>query len=68
VARVVPLNLDDETGRYLAPLAAAQGRTPAQVATWILTDELRRERCIDDVLVARFDTVAGQILDSAPAR
>jgi predicted transcriptional regulator len=66
VAHVVTLNLDDETGQYLERLAAGQGRTPAEVAAWILTDELRRERCIDGVLLARFDTAAGQILDSAP--
>ena len=51
----VTLTLDEETGTYLKRLAADQGRTPAEVAAWIVTEELRRERAIDADLVARLD-------------
>jgi predicted transcriptional regulator len=51
----VTLTLDDETGAYLARLAADQGRTPAEVAAWIVTEDLRREQAIDADLLARLD-------------
>ena len=49
------LTLDDETAAYLQRIAADQGRAPAEVAAWIVTQELRRERAIDAELVARLD-------------
>ena len=51
----VTLTLDDETAAYLERIAADQGRTPSEVAAWIVTEELRRERAIDADLVARVD-------------
>jgi predicted transcriptional regulator len=51
----VTLTLDDETGAYLARMAADQGRTPAEVAAWIVTEDLRREQAIDADLLARLD-------------
>ncbi len=55
----VTLSLDGETGAYLERLAADQGRTPAEVAAWIVTEELRRERAIDADLLARLDEAMG---------
>jgi len=49
------LTLDDETAAHLKRLAADQGRTPAEVAAWIVTEDLRRERAIDAELLARLD-------------
>ncbi len=49
----VTLTLDDEAGTYLDRIAADQGRTPAEVATWIVTEDLRREQAIDENIVAR---------------
>jgi predicted transcriptional regulator len=49
----VTLTLDDEAGTYLDRIAADQGRTPAEVATWIVTEDLRREQAIDEDIVAR---------------
>jgi len=49
----VTLTLDDEAGTYLDRIAANQGRTPAEVATWIVTEDLRREQAIDEDIVAR---------------
>jgi predicted transcriptional regulator len=51
----VTLTLDDETAAYLERLAADQGRTPAEVAAWIVTEDLRREQAIDADLLARLD-------------
>lgn len=51
----VTLTLDDETGTYLERLAADQGRTPDEVAAWLVTEELRRERAIDAELLADLD-------------
>ena len=51
----VTLTLDDESGAYLERMAADQGRTPAEVAAWIVTEDLRREQAIDADLLARFD-------------
>ncbi len=51
----VTLTLDEETGAYLERIAADQGRTPAEVATWIVTEDLRREQAMDVELVARLD-------------
>ncbi len=58
----VTLSLDGETGAYLERLAADQGRTPAEVAAWIVTEELRRERAIDADLLARLDEAMGDRL------
>ncbi len=55
MAFTVALTLDDETAAYLERIAADQGRTPAEVATWIVTEDLRRERVIDAELIARLD-------------
>jgi predicted transcriptional regulator len=54
----VTLTLDDETGAYLKRIAADQGRTPAEVATWIVTEDLRRERTIDAELLAHVGDAA----------
>ena len=58
MAFTVTLTLDDETATYLKTIAADQGRTPAEVAAWIVTEDLRRERAIDAELVARLDNAA----------
>ncbi len=52
----VTLQLDDEVGAYLERLAADQGRTPAEMAAWIVAEDVRWERAIDEELVARLDT------------
>jgi hypothetical protein len=73
----VTLTLDDETGAYLERIAADQRRTPAEVAAWIVTEDLRRERGIDADLLGRLDDmvadarqpVAGPLkVDEAPRR
>ena len=51
----ITLTLDDETGAYLERIAADQGRTPAEVAAWIVAEDLRREQAIDAGLAARLD-------------
>lgn len=56
----VTLILDDETGDYLERFAADQGRTPAEVAAWIVTEDLQRERIIDAELLARLDPAAAE--------
>ena len=43
----VLLTLDEDTTAYLTRFASDQGRTPAEVAAWIVTEDLRRERAID---------------------
>ncbi len=48
----------DETTAYLERIAADQGRSMAEVATWIITVDLRRERTIDVELVARPGTTS----------
>ncbi len=53
LSMTVTLTLDDEAGTYLDRIAADQGRTPAEVATWIVTEDLRREQAIDEDIVAR---------------
>jgi predicted transcriptional regulator len=55
MSTTVTLTLDDETGAYLARMAADQGRTPSEVAAWIVTEDLRREQAIDADLLARLD-------------
>lgn len=50
------VTLDDETAAYLERLASDQGRTAAEVAAWIVREDLRRERSIDAALVAHLDT------------
>lgn len=57
----VTLTLDDETGAYLERIAADQGRTPAEVAAWIVTEDLRREQSIDADLLARLDQTVGAV-------
>jgi hypothetical protein len=61
----VLLTLDEETAVYLARIAADQGRTPAEVAAWIVTEDLRRERAIDAELLARQDDVDTQPMGPA---
>ncbi|HWE63061.1 MAG TPA: hypothetical protein VHB98_15215 [Chloroflexota bacterium] len=51
----VTLTLDDDIGAYLERIAADQGRTPAELAAWIVSEDVRRERKIDADLVARLD-------------
>ena len=51
--RTVTIVLDEETAEYLEHIASGQGRTPAEVAAWIVTEDLRRERAIDEELVRR---------------
>ena len=53
MSRTLMLTLDDETVAYLKRIADDQGRTPAEVAAWIVTEDLRRERAIDAALLAR---------------
>ena len=60
----VTLTLDDETGAYLERMAADQGRTPAEVAAWIVTEDLRREQGIDADLLARLDDPVAEDHDS----
>ena len=55
MSMTVTLTLDDEIGAYLARMAADQGRTPSEVAAWIVTEDLRREQAIDADLLARLD-------------
>lgn len=55
MSRTLTLTLDDETAAYLERIADDQGRTPAEVAAWIVTEDLRRERAIDAILLARAD-------------
>ncbi len=57
MAFTVTLTLDDETAAYLERIAADQGRTPSEVAAWIVTEDLRREQVIDAALIARLDNV-----------
>jgi hypothetical protein len=51
----VTLTLDDQTAAYLQRIAADQGRTPEEVAAWIVTEDLRREQVIDADLLAHLD-------------
>ena len=55
MAFTVTLSLDDEAAAYLQLVAVDQGLAPAEVATWIVTEDLRRERVIDAELIARLD-------------
>lgn len=57
MAFTVTLTLDDEMAAYLERIAADLGRTSAEVAAWIVTEDLRREQVIDADLVARLDDV-----------
>ena len=60
MSMTVTLILDDETGVYLKRIAADQGRMPADVAAWIVTEDLQRERLIDAEILSRLDDgVAG---------
>ena len=63
----VTLTLDDETAAYLERMAADQGRTPAEVAAWIVTEDLRREQAIDADLLARLDDPLADDRDSPGA-
>ncbi len=62
MSMTVALTLDDEAGTYLERIADNQGRTPAEMATWIVTEDLRREQAIDEDIVARL----GQLAAAAP--
>jgi predicted transcriptional regulator len=64
----VTLTLDDETGAYLERLAADQDRTPAEVAAWIVTEDLRREQAIDADLLARLDDPVAEEDHDSPGR
>ena len=55
MASMVTLTLDDKTAAYLERIAADQGWAPAEVAAWIVTDDLRRQQAIDADLVVRLD-------------
>lgn len=55
----VTLTLDEETAAYLESIAADQDRTPDEVATWIVTEDLRHERMVDAELLSRLDDVTG---------
>ena len=51
----ITITLDDETMAYLERVASDQGRTAAEVAAWIIAEDLRREQTIDAELVRRAD-------------
>jgi hypothetical protein len=70
MTRTVTLTLDEETAEYLDRIAADQGRTPAEVAAWIVTEDLRHERAIDAELAVRVDSVLDDLdaLDSPTKR
>ncbi len=55
MSMMVTVTLDDEVGAYLERVAADQGRTPADLAAWIVTEDVLRERSIDAEVVARLD-------------
>lgn len=55
MSKTIAITLDDETAAYLERIAADQGRTPAEVAAWIVADDLRRERAIDAEIVSRLE-------------
>lgn len=57
MSRTVTITLDDETAAYLEHIASNQGRSPAEVASWIVTEDLRREQVIDAELVVRVDSL-----------
>ena len=72
MSMTVVVTLDDTTGAYLERIAADQGRTPAEVAAWIISADLRREQTIDAELLDRLDSPgadreAGQSLRRASA-
>lgn len=56
MSMTVTLTLDDEIGMYLERIAADQGRTASEVASWIVTEDLRREQAIDAEIVTRLDS------------
>ena len=56
---IVTLTLDDDIGAYLERVAADLGRTPAEVAAWIVTEDLRREQRIDIDLFVRLNRAMG---------
>jgi predicted transcriptional regulator len=58
MSMTLTLTLDDNNGAYLERIASDQGRTPAEVATWIVTEDLRREQAIDEDIVARLGKLA----------
>jgi len=62
MSMTLTLTLDDNNGAYLERIASDQGRTPAEVATWIVTEDLRREQAIDEDIVARL----GHLVTAAP--
>ena len=64
MSMTLTLTLDDEIGAYLARMAADQGRTSAEVAAWIVMEDLRREQAIDADLLARLDDPVADGRDS----
>jgi len=62
----VIVTLDDATGAYLERVAADQDRTPDELATLIVTEDLRHQRRVDAELVARLD--AEMVSDGAAPR
>jgi predicted transcriptional regulator len=55
MSMTLTLTLDDDCGAYLEGIASDQGRAVAEIATWILTEDLRREQAIDEDIVARLN-------------
>jgi len=55
MSMMVTVTLDDEVGAYLERVAADQGRTAAELAAWIVTEDVLREQSIDADVVARLD-------------
>ncbi len=48
----VIVTLDDATGAYLERVAADQDRTPDELATLIVTEDLRHQRRLDAEMVS----------------
>ncbi len=55
MSMTVMVTLDDEVGSYLERVAADQGRTPAELAAWIVTEDVLREQSIDAEVMVRLD-------------
>jgi len=63
MSKTITLTLDDEIGAYLERIAADQDRAPAEVAAWIVSEDLRREQAIDAELLARLENPAADTLE-----
>jgi len=69
MSKTVTLTLDDEIGAYLERIAADQDRTPAEVAAWIVSEDLRREQAINAEMLARLENpVADTLVRKAEPR